>query len=455
MPRNTHIKKSPKGFIAIDLDGMTLVEKIDKHFFYGWRNPASHIRQSLIEYIRVAQEKGYDIIILTARPILVEHFLIPSIGTKSTKNIISILKEHGIKIRSIERSGTRNLKGNKMLEILERYKNEGARDAIGILLEDQLKQINHVRSKKNNHLLAYDINHKKDLLEFLSHMSLQDEDKYPFHPEDIIRQVLTPETILKNKGVLRSREARQLNVVQSALKQVNSEAYPKEVQLIQELIDDLCIRLYEAQYRNYTPEIQWVFRATNTLLSLVNHLLDTPNEISHQVIQTACLAFFGVKKIKKAIPNSGCEVLAKELLTHLTIIPFIEDLKKTCTGFQNHLIKHGSLDTVGLEQLQVVQQLNDILDVTKNPLLALQTFSLLIKEKEAIFTQSSAGKGLLHKIRIIMTKIPYLGELFKTHSERFVTDLSGAKEFRFFSEVSLLNESKKPLNSTIIPKLCE
>lgn len=48
--------KSKKGFVAIDIDGTALVEKIDKNFGYGLMNDQSHVRQTLIQYIRAAQE---------------------------------------------------------------------------------------------------------------------------------------------------------------------------------------------------------------------------------------------------------------------------------------------------------------------------------------------------------------------------------------------------------------
>lgn len=60
-------EENSKSFLAIDLDGTTPVEKIDKNPLYGFWNSESRIRQSLIEYIKKAQAEGYDIVILFAR----------------------------------------------------------------------------------------------------------------------------------------------------------------------------------------------------------------------------------------------------------------------------------------------------------------------------------------------------------------------------------------------------
>ena len=190
--------KSRKGFIAIDLDGTALVQKIDKNFLYGLTDQQSHVRQTLIQYVGLAQAAGYDIVVLTARPEFVESSIKSGrdrIGTKPTDDIVDILDQYGIKINSIARATT-GLKGAKMQELMAAYKEHGADDAIGILFDDQLKQINDVALKNNPKLHAYDINSPKDLIDYLESVAPEFDKTSPLHPEEIIRRVQANSSVL-------------------------------------------------------------------------------------------------------------------------------------------------------------------------------------------------------------------------------------------------------------------
>lgn len=438
---SVHRTKSLKGFVALDLDGTTMVQKFDKNLFFGWSNPDSHIRQTIIEYARMAQKQGYDLLILTARPSLVEPVLEGvRVGTKPTNEIIKILKKHGIKIRRIERTPA-GLKGNTMLDLLKEYREGGAPDAVGMIFEDQLKQINDVNSKKSDHLAAYDINSKADLEEYIKRIRIRHGRENPFHPQNIIKQILEPDDKLKRKGAVVTEESKKLIALKNRIDSTNQARYSDEIELIKDIMNDLCIRLYETQYRHYTPEILWVSNVTTILQLLMEKIATNPMQITHNDIETACNTIFGSSSLSKIQPNSNCDASLNKLLDRLSRFPLVNDIKKQCTAYQMLLseIVHNkkpmpsdeSSIAIAKEQLNVVGQLLDCLDLSKtnDPTTSLETFSTLFLDNKGIFKKSKGGNEWYESIRLILVQIPLLGYLFQTKEENLLNTLEDSSLF--------------------------
>ena len=88
---NTKIHRSKKGFIAIDLDGTALVQKIDKNKWYGVTHNRSDLRKSLVELH--TERSGTDFVntiwaILKKIPVLGYYF--KTEGEKLTEGISAI-----------------------------------------------------------------------------------------------------------------------------------------------------------------------------------------------------------------------------------------------------------------------------------------------------------------------------------------------------------------------------
>ena len=304
---------SKRGFVAIDIDGTALVERIDKHTLFGLSFSAkSHVRQSLIGYILAAQKEGYDIVVLTKRFECMEGGLSLPKGTKSTYEIKDILSQYGIHIKEILRAPI-GLKGNKMQNYLQQY---DAKDAIGILFDDQLKQVMDVRNKGNPRLMAFDINSTKDLEKYakIIPLDLEAGESNPYRPRTIIHE------ILERKDNDCSRKLRQLK---RSVDGLDREKYPTEIDKISAIIDDLCIQLYEAEYRDYLPEVTWVLGVIQSLNTIVERL-SSHIPLSHADIARASRIMCNTSKPLAIQPNSACELMIKDLLIYMTRIPLLK-----------------------------------------------------------------------------------------------------------------------------------
>jgi hypothetical protein len=413
--------KSSKGFVAIDLDGTTLVEKIDKNFTYGVKNSQSNIRQTLIEYCRAAQNAGYDIIILTARPELVEYALGRlKLGTKPTQGIVDHLSAHGIMVKEIVRAPA-GLKGKKMQEVLVNYHHEGHTNALGMLFEDQLKQVNDVRNQNNPNLKAYDINSKKDLEEYINTVPLQHNKKNPFHPEQIVIQVL--------------EQNQDLRLLKDCLDKLDTTSYSQQIELIQSVIDDLCIRFYEAQYREYKPEINWVAKITKNV-RLIMEKLNTKEVFTYHEIEKINREIFGKANLQKVKPNSNCELLVKNMLIDFGKFAVINNLRAQCLGFKVQLSKDSNSEygpkTLEQTHLEIVDQLIENLK-NPNPNRALDQFTQTFTASKEALRLSSGGNAFVEYIRMALAQLPVIGEVFKTENEKLSSTIE-KQTFRFYKK---------------------
>lgn len=422
--------KSPKGFVAIDLDGTALIEKIDKNIDYGLKNPQSHLRQTLIEYIRAAQEAGYDIIILTARPELVEMALASMhVGTKPTNDIVSLLNDHGIKIQEIVRSPS-GLKGKRMQDMLDGYHADKHDDAMGMLFDDQLKQVNDVRKLGNPKLKAYDINAKNDLEDYIDHVPLCGNEANPFHPEQIVTHVLK-----KNDN---------LSYLNVSVVRMDKKKHPKEAKLAKELIGDLCIRLYEAQYRKYQPEIYWVVNVTSNIQCLVDKL-NAQRPITNKDIEHATRTVFSKNTLERVKPNSNCDVLMKNLLKACMKRALIHNLREHCRQYlrksrQEAKTVEATVQTLQQHQACIISQLMRSLNGKENtkPELVLQSFIDIFTENKDKLRQSFGGNTVLNFFRFILVKVPFLSDFFKTYNDKLSSKM----------EYSIINVYVKDLDET-------
>lgn len=255
--------KTVKGFIAIDIDGTMLVEKIDHNVIYGLVDNDSHIRETIYWIIALAQE--YDIYILTARPKIVEKlFSIPAslVGTKLSPEIVNILAERHIIIKEVKHDA-KGLKGDTMVSMLADYHDE----AIGILFEDQLKQINDIHGQHHDRLYAFDVNHPPHLFAY----------KHDFFPDIIISaSIKSPfamvETVLN--GTINAAEF-DINPCIAHLQKLNriyqdQQFSDEQKKIYKSIIDDLALRLYETNAVGYKPEIVWVSAIAEKLVKCMS-----------------------------------------------------------------------------------------------------------------------------------------------------------------------------------------
>ena len=189
---------SHKGFVAIDLDGTTVedfsVPVVLKGFFGISKTEATY-RDVLIVQITAAWEQGFDIYILTARGADFERIVMQpfsnKIGTVTSDDVKAYLEgeitrrvqdnppaepssenapaqAHGFKISKTVNTRWA-LKGRFMAEIFE-VNGYDKETAVGILLDDQFKQVQDVRRKNQEkedvNLLAFDINDPVELNNF-------------------------------------------------------------------------------------------------------------------------------------------------------------------------------------------------------------------------------------------------------------------------------------------------
>lgn len=398
--------KSPKGFLAIDIDGTALVQKIDKNPAYGLWNSQSNVRLALISYIQQAQKEGYDIIILTARPQQIEGALSAiNVGTKPTQSIVDDLKEYGVVVKEIERAPS-GLKGGKMQQILEQYPS----GAIGMLFDDQLKQVNDVRQLSNVNLIAYDINSKKDLEDYANQVHLSP--KNTFHPLKIVSRVLSSNEKLKS--------------LQASCDQLDKQIYLHERNLAQNVIHELCIRSFEAEYRDYQPEIEWI-NITARHVQMFLDKLNAQQELTVEEVEQATREIFGTKKLDRVIPNSNCDLAVKQLLEENARNALITELSRQCDHFLEEIKNNiNIIDESELHSLQI-NVVSALISDLKNPnkTQAIEQFANDFKSSKDLIQKYPSSGGFLESIRSLLAKTPLIGTLFQTEKEKIVDKMEG------------------------------
>ncbi|RAP35503.1 hypothetical protein B1207_12480 [Legionella quinlivanii] len=368
--------RSSKGFIAIDIDGTTLVEKIDKNPLYGLRNKQSHMRQVLLEYVRRAQKEGYDILILTARPGFVDRglqALSSYLGTKPTNEIVNILEAYDVHNVEIVRAPA-GLKGHKMAEILQLYHQEGHNDAIGLLFDDQLKQVNDVIAQNNSKLVAIDINSAADLDKFWIETKIPVTGRNPFHPENLIKNIKEthPEISLLYKNIEQIR-------------------FPQEAELIRKIVDDLSIRIYEAKHRAYHPEINWVNNAITGIHTIINKLSKDNPHIRQAELDAISQIIFGTDDLSKVVPNSQIEVLLQDLMIDLKDFALRDELLKTLENYKSQFQSSALVKEQpgNLIEINRINQLIDKLETIPHASEALAAFANSLQKNEHEYCTST------------------------------------------------------------------
>ncbi|KTD50192.1 coiled-coil protein [Legionella quinlivanii] len=368
--------RSSKGFIAIDIDGTTLVEKIDKNPLYGLRNKQSHMRQVLLEYVRRAQKEGYDILILTARPGIVDRglqALSNYLGTKPTNEIVNILEAYDVHNVEIVRAPA-GLKGHKMAEILQSYHQEGHHDAIGLLFDDQLKQVNDVIAQNNSQLVAIDINSASDLDRFWTETKIPVTGRNPFHPQNLIKDI--------------KETHREISLLYKNIEQIR---FAQEAELITKIVDDLSIRIYEAKHRDYHPEINWVNNAITGINTIINKLSKDRPHIRQAELNAISQLIFGTDDLSRIVPNSQIEVLLQDLMIDLKDFVLRDELLKTLKDYQsrfqaNALVKEQPGNLIEINRLN---QLIDKLETIPQASEALAAFANTLQKNESEYRSSS------------------------------------------------------------------
>ena len=412
---------SKKGFIAIDLDGTALVQKFDKNKWYGLTHSRSDLRDSLIEYMKMAQKNGYDIIVLTARTEQVETLLLEPgrnwLGTKPTKDILSFLDGKGIKIGEIIRAPLKGfkegLKGDPMQQTLQRYRDNGATEAKGILFDDQLKQIKDVRAKGDANLIAYDINSAKDAKKYRDQM-------IPHYSE----------TTVSNFKEASSTTQSKIDALLNDVKAIDRNIYKQEARIIEKILNDLTTRLKETEQCRYQPEVDWVKNAVEGI-DLLTKKLATKMKISHEDITNVSKKIFGTSDYAAFVPNTKCERTIRNLLVYMSRLPLVEEIRVKCEEYKAHLehVVHSNNLSPG-EPMKKVQKklgvINKLLNALKieNPTSALEQFQEEFKANENTLKISRTGSDFVNAIRVFLAKIPLLGSLLKNEGEKLTAAIS-------------------------------
>ncbi len=439
---------SKKGFVAIDIDGTTLVQKFDKNTLYGLTHSRSDLRKSLIEYCRMAKEEGYDIHILTARPELVEQLLLTpyknTIGTKPTADIIQELKHQDIHIKSVVRVSPKlfkeGLKGPAMAELLKKYQTHGAKNAIGILFDDQLKQIKSVKALNNRQLFAYDINSNKDRNRFIKRMNYVGQET----------------TLEGNSPVLAN-----LRMMQEQIRQINKGLYPQEAQIFNKIVADLMVRLEEAERCSYEPEIYWVSNAALNLNLLIEKLITNPHTISKEYLSTICKSIFKTS-LDKVNPGTKCERTIHNVLIYMTRLQCLQDLKTRCLSYHAHLEKElqypnesffsptASTERAAEKKL-IVDKLLRILE-QQNPTKALIEFDNCFKHHLPTLKLFRTANSFIKSIQTILEKIPLIGRLFQSEGGKLAHAIDLNDQQQMFKNKhhyqKALRDMPPPTNST-------
>lgn len=430
---------SAKGFIAIDLDGTALVQKFDKNKLYGFLHKRSDLRRSLIQYCHIAQNAGYDVVIITARTKLIDQLLLVpgrnKLGTKPTQDIINEFQNHGIHITQVIRAQAKGLKeglkGECMLHLLEQYKSNGAPDAEGILFDDQLKQIRDVKKIRNQRLIAYDINSYKDRTKFTQKM----------HQSPVELAETQSEFSLK------------ITALRAKIHFIPTQIYPQEKLVLYKILNDLMTRLKESEECGYQPEVDWVKRAVDGIQLLVNKLASPAPSFKHDFISQLSKLMLGNAILSDVIPNTKCERTIKSLLIYMTRLHYLADIKSKCTDYQlylNNLITQTDFDSPAIKKarlkIKALDKLINLLENTKNPTKALALFDIAFKANESLIRTFRTGNEFANAIRSFLAKIPIIGYLFQSEGGRLLDTIKQTQSaYSFFQKNHYQKEAQEDL----------
>lgn len=409
---------SSKGFVAIDLDGTALVQKFDKNKWYGLTHPRSDLRQSLIQYMQMAQNAGYDIVIMTARPALIERLLLEPgrrhFGSKPTRDIVNELNKHQINISEVIRTAPKGLKeglkGASMAELLTRYHQNGATEAEGFLFEDQLKQIRDVKRLGNSKLHAFDINSHKDRLLFKQKMN----------------ELQT--TVLE---LAASKMNDSLSALQQQVDCIDDTVYRQEKRALYKILNDLNTRAQEAEQYEYQPELDWIIHAISGLQIIIAALQKPQVPITYSIIQQVSRQIFNEANPVAFTANTKCERTIRSLLIYLTHRPTLAAIHHECARYKEHLIKmkdkkdsfftDESSRLNAQKKLDIMDSLIRTLENHNNPIHALEHFNEQFQTQSSFLKTSRSGSKFVRKICALLAKIPALGILFQTEGEQLVS----------------------------------
>ena len=412
------IANPTKGFVAIDMDGTALVQKIDKYVTYGLKNGQADIRKSLLAYMEAAQKQGYDIYILTARPEVVEKFLDMRVGTKSTYTIREHYEQQGIKIKGIERAGE---KGPKMQQILSRYSDE----AHGFLFDDQLKQLRSVEAQNNPNLHGIDINSYDDINNFIEItkadlFKTNNFDDNWHIPARAVASILSRDELTPSRLALRDLQ----NVIQ---KKSNTLSL-KETEFATKILNDLCLKIIEAEEVNYQPDIEWITRAAASIARVIDskeyeYELKNTEKVKFENLRNVANLLFDKPRVWKINPNSRCEENIKGLLNELTKQAVFNELFSAGREYEQYLMnerEHNPSELV-TEQLDAISEMLNIFEYEEYSLdEKIKQFTVALGENAALFSQSAHGNIFVDTIRSILSEMPGIGKYFKLEGEKLL-----------------------------------
>ncbi len=312
--------------ILLDIDGTTIYQQIDQHFFEGITQRKADLRKDLVELLQSAQE-NFDIYILTARPEIVEPLLPLFGGTKSTNDIINSLENEGITIKGTIRQ-TIGGKGNAMAEFINNHQDIDK----AILLDDQLKQIKSVKEVAvqqklgNREMLAYDINSVKDMKKL---------------HEDVGLEYKPPINSLEAHSELKDLHHK---IEQSLFKITNGQDSTKierthenqEIYAVSKILSNLKKSLEDGVHYEYKPAINSVKKTFNGLSNILCKIEEN-QQITIEDISKASEAIFGKNDPLQVKVNSKIDRETKGLLNYVTRHYMFDNLKEK---FEMYVDKH-------------------------------------------------------------------------------------------------------------------
>ena len=192
--------------------------------------------------------------------------------------------------------------------------------------------------------------------------------------------------------------------------------------MVQSIMGELALRLYESTYRDYAPEVSWV---TNAAIG-VQTLIEKIPEITTDDIKNASIRIFGKSSLDIIDVNSRCDIQLLNFLQYINRIPTINEIIQNTKNYLDHLntarSKYGNDNDV-LQQLQtkldIVHRLHTAL-LNENPTTALEDFTEQFIANKKTLQESRNSDAWYSEIKALLAKIPGIGYFFKTTSKHIL-----------------------------------
>lgn len=189
---------------------------------------------------------------------------------------------------------------------------------------------------------------------------------------------------------------------------------------------------FEADYRQYRPEIDWINAAAKHLNVLADKL-SNDNQITYADLEQARHEIFSKSSLAHVIPNSRCDELIKNFLQQMIKFPLIDELRTQCNTFSAALAYEGhnaegeEKEAIKLQQIAVKEMVETLKN--KDPNIALKNFQDKFESNQDVFANTMAGKDFVESIRTILKSLPFIGSFFEKESEKITDEIKKISQF--------------------------